>query len=358
MERDNGDGQNPMTGHSHTSNDLEPNIQAWGKKIFSLIESAEPPSFFTKKGLTGSLMDWAMRDEHFKTQLFRFVDVLPTLTSSGEVSRHLKEYLDSERLSPAVRAGLKAASVAPWLMAPAVKAQVTTMARQFMLGDDAQEIVAALCSLHDRQIAFTVDLLGEAVLSEAEADKYAGRYLDMLALLAGVMPAWPGACKSNIRPEGPVPALNVSVKISALYSQIHPADPETAIELISSRLRPVLRKAKKTGALVNFDMESYALKNLTLRLFETIFSEPEFDEEPARGLAIQAYLKDSEADLAHIINWARSRGRRVAVRLVKGAYWDYETVAARQRGWPSPVYPVKAETDANFERLSAMLLET
>ncbi|HEY1789072.1 MAG TPA: proline dehydrogenase family protein [Verrucomicrobiae bacterium] len=342
---------------SNASPDLEPNLQAWGEKIFSLIEAAEPPSFFTRKGLTGGLMDWAMRDEHFKTQLFRFVDVLPTITSAGEVSRHLKEYLDSERGSPAVRAGLKAAAVAPWLMAPAVKAQVTAMARQFMLGDDAKEILAALRALHDRQIAFTVDLLGEAVLSETEAGQYAGRYLDMLTLLSREMPGWPGVCKSNLRPEGAVPALNISVKISALYSQIHPADPETAIERISSRLRPILRKAKETGALVNFDMESYALKNLTLRLFKTIFSESEFDKEPACGLAMQAYLKDSEADLADIIGWARSRRRRVTVRLVKGAYWDYEIVAARQRGWPVPVFAFKTETDANFERLSEMLLK-
>ena len=347
----------PMSQHSNISNDLEPRIQAWGEKLFSLIEAAEPPSFFTKKGLSGSLMEWAMRDEHFKTQLFRFVDVLPTLQSSNEVSRHLKEYLDSEHMSSGVRAGLKAAAVAPWLMAPAVKSQVTGLARQFMLGDDAREIVAALRSLHERQMAFTVDLLGEAVLSEAEADEYAGRYLNMLALLAQEMPKWPGVCKSNMRPEGPVPVLNISVKISALYSQIHPADPETAVERISDRLRPILRKAKETGALVNFDMESYVLKNLTLRLFKTIFSEPEFDKEPACGLAVQAYLKDSESDLTDIIRWAQSRRRRVTARLVKGAYWDYETVVARQKGWPTPVFAFKPETDANFEKLSAMLLE-
>ncbi|HEV2318615.1 MAG TPA: proline dehydrogenase family protein [Verrucomicrobiae bacterium] len=346
-----------MTESATATSDLEPKVQAWGQKIFSLIEAAEPPSFFTKRGLAGALMDWAMRDEHFKTQLFRFVDVLPTLTSASEVSRHLKEYLDTEHLSPAVRAGLKAAAVAPWLMAPAVKAQVTALARQFMLGDDSREILAALRGLHDRQISFTVDLLGEAVLSEAEADQYAQRYLDMLMLLAREMASWPAACKSNLRPEGPVPALNISVKISALYSQIHPADPETAIERISARLRPILRTAKETGALVNFDMESYALKNLTVRLFKTIFSEQEFELEPARGLAIQAYLKDSEADLSDIIAWARCRKRRVTVRLVKGAYWDYETVAAHQRGWSSPVFALKSETDANFERLSAMLLE-
>ncbi|MGH8024193.1 MAG: proline dehydrogenase family protein [Limisphaerales bacterium] len=346
-----------MTGPSNAADELEPRVQAWGERIFSLIEAADPPSLFTKKGLMGTLMDWAMRDNHFKTQLFRFVDVLPTLTSSTEVSRHLKEYLDGEGHSTAVRAGLKAAAVARWLMAPAVKAQVTALARQFMLGDDEKEVMAALRGLHERQIGFTVDLLGEAVLSETEADPYGKRYVDMLTLLAREMIGWPGQCQSNIRPDGPVPALNVSIKISALYSQIHPANPEMAVEIISGRLRPILRKARETGALVNFDMENHALKNLTLRLFKSIFSEPEFDREPARGLAIQAYLKESPADLEDIIGWARSRQRRVTVRLVKGAYWDYEVVAARQRGWPLPVFAFKTGTDANFESLSALLLE-
>src|SRR5439155_24006028 len=144
------------------------------------------------------------------------------------------------------------------------------------------------------------------------------------------------------------PRLNVSLKISAFYSQVHPTDPETAIEKLGLRLRPVLRRAKELGAFINFDMESYAAKNLTLRLFKTIFSEPEFATAPQCGLAMQAYLRDSEANLRDIVNWSRTQGQRVTVRLVKGAYWDYETVAARQKGWPVPVFSHKAETDANF----------
>src|SRR5882762_3422142 len=121
--------------------DLEPAIRQWGEKIFALMDAAEPPSLFSKKGFYGSLMDWAMRDEHFKTQLFRFVDVLPMLTSSSEIARHLKEYLgdDQVNLSPALRMGLKAAGGASWLLGSGIKAQVTGMARQFMLGDKEKE---------------------------------------------------------------------------------------------------------------------------------------------------------------------------------------------------------------------------
>ena len=345
-------------GPSRTTN-LEPALRDWGDKIFSLMETAEAPSLFTKKGLQGALMDWAMRDEQFKTQLFRFVDVLPALNSSGEISRHLKEYLDPEsvQLSATLRTALKAATGASWLFSAGVKAQVTALARQFMLGNDDKEIVAALRRLHEKDIAFTVDVLGETVVSEAEADRYAAHYLDLLSLLARETAKWPRPCKSNLSSRGAVPQLNLSVKISALYSQVHPTDPETAIDAISARLRPILRRARELGAFINFDMESYALKNLTLRLFKTVFAEEEFAKEPACGIAMQAYLKDCEADLNELIRWARSCGRRLTVRLVKGAYWDYESIVARQKDWPVPVFELKAETDANFERLSTILLE-
>src|SRR5882724_11269102 len=193
-----------------TTNDIEPKIRQYGEQLFGLIDAAESPSLFSKKGFYGTLMDWAMRDEHFKTQLFRFVDVLPTLTSSSEVGRHLNEYLgdDQVKLSPALRMGLKAASSASWLFGSGVKAQVTGMARQFMLGNDEKEIVATLRKLHEQGIAFTVDILGETVVSEAEADQYAQRYLDLMDLLGREIARWHHPCKSNDSPRGPVPPLN------------------------------------------------------------------------------------------------------------------------------------------------------
>src|SRR5436190_7865700 len=104
--------------------ELESRIHDYGEKIFGLMDAAGAPSLFSKKGFYGTLMDWAMKDEHFKTELFRFVDVLPTLTSSAEVSRHLKEYLGGEEvnLSPALRLGLKAAGGASCLFGSGIKA--------------------------------------------------------------------------------------------------------------------------------------------------------------------------------------------------------------------------------------------
>ena len=334
-------------------------VRRLGEHLLTLIDAADPPSLFTKRGFYGAMMERAMRDERFKTQLFRFVDVLPALKSSGEVASHLEEYFGKAQteLPAALRLGLKAAGAMDWLLGAGVKSQVAAMARQFMLGNDEKEIAATLRRRHAEGVAFTVDLLGEAVVSEREAGQYAERCLALLEMLARETARWPGVCPSNLSPRGPVPALNLSVKLSALYSQIHPADPETAAAAIGERLRPILRRARDLGAFVNLDMESYTLKDLTLRLFKTMFAEPEFAAGPACGLAMQAYLRDCEADLRGLIQWAREHRRRVTVRLVKGAYWDCETVLSRQRNWPAPVFARKAESDANFEDLSALLLE-
>jgi RHH-type proline utilization regulon transcriptional repressor/proline dehydrogenase/delta 1-pyrroline-5-carboxylate dehydrogenase len=338
---------------------VDPAALKLGHQIFDGIEKAGSASVFTMKGLYSAMMDWAMKDETFKVQLFRFVDVLPTLQSSGEISKHLKEYLDNDEvnLNPALRAALKASSFAGGLLGGGIKSQVSGMARMFMLGSDEKEIVSILKKLHEQDAAFTVDVLGEAVVSEKEADVYAARYLALMDLLARETAKWGRPCKSDVTPRGEVPRLNVSVKLSAFYSQIHATDPETAVAKLSERLRPALRRAKELGAFICVDMESYAMKNLTLRLFKTIFAEPEFADGPQCGLAMQAYLKDAEADVRDMINWARAQRKRITVRLVKGAYWDYETVIARQKGWTVPVWETKPESDACYERCSTLLLE-
>lgn len=338
---------------------LDESVLEIGARILALVDKAEPPSLFSRKGILGPLMEWAMKDAHFKTQLFRFVDVLPSLNSSAGITRHLKEYLNDERvaLSAPVKAALKMSNFAGKLVSAGVRSQVTGMARMFMLGDDRRDIARTLRKLNDDGVGFTVDILGETVVSEVEADQYAQRCLNLMNDLASEMASWPVVRAEGAASSAESPRLNLSVKISALYSQIHPADPETALEKIRARLRPILRRAKELEAFINFDMESYALKGLTLRLFKQLFTEPEFTAAPACGIAMQAYLRETHTDLDDLITWARKTGRRVTVRLVKGAYWDHEVVNARQKGWPEPVFLRKAESDVSYEKLSAMLLE-
>src|SRR5436190_812863 len=228
------------------------------------------------------------------------------------------------------------------------------MARQFIAGRNPNDVMRTLRKRRTQNIGFTVDLLGEAVVSETEADEYAARYLHLLEGLAHETKNWTDALEKNSEL---FPVVNLSVKISALYSQISPDDPAETIAHLAPKLRPLLRRARELGAFINFDMESYAHKNGTLELFKTVFMEEEFRDWPHAGIVIQAYLRDSDADLRHLIEWGRARGTRFAVRLVKGAYWDYETTKSRQNGWDCPVYLEKPESDANFETLTRLLLE-
>src|SRR5262249_23112193 len=96
---------------------------------------------------------------------------------------------------------------------------------------------------------------------------------------------------------------------------------------------------------------------LTLRVFRELLTEPTFSDWPDAGIAMQAYLRETPADLAALIAWARERGAPVSVRLVRGAYWDYETVIARQNDWPVPVFTEKHETDLCYETCARQLLE-
>jgi RHH-type proline utilization regulon transcriptional repressor/proline dehydrogenase/delta 1-pyrroline-5-carboxylate dehydrogenase len=104
-------------------------------------------------------------------------------------------------------------------------------------------------------------------------------------------------------------------------------------------------------------MEQYAFKDVTLRIFREILEEDEFRAWPDVGIAIQAYLHECERDLVELADWAARRGTPVWVRLIKGAYWDYETVVAALEHWPVPVFTQKWETVANYERMTLFLLE-
>jgi RHH-type proline utilization regulon transcriptional repressor/proline dehydrogenase/delta 1-pyrroline-5-carboxylate dehydrogenase len=338
---------------------VEASIRAIGDDLFRLMDAHPSPGILSKKGAYARIMEWSMKDPAFKAQLFRFVDVLPSLNSSSEIVRHLQEYLGDKavELSPAMKTGLAAAAFAPGLVAGPVKANVTSMAGQFVAGATPEDLVKRLRANAAAGIATTIDLLGETVVSVAEADAFLQRNLDVLDIIGKALAREPKPCMSDLGPKGPLPRLNLSVKVSALTPEVHPADPGRSIVALKERLRPILRRAREIGAFINFDMESYGLKDLTLSLFRSILGEDEFREQPAIGIAMQAYLRDCEADLKELIAWARKARRAIVVRLVKGAYWDFETILAEQRGWPVPVWSQKPESDANYEKLSLLLLQ-
>ncbi|MDQ2868583.1 MAG: proline dehydrogenase family protein [Verrucomicrobiota bacterium] len=334
---------------------LQAEVEARGLRIFDLVDKY-PESIFTKAGFYQRMMALSMRDEHFKVQMFRFVDVLASLRRGTDIVRHLDEYFADLQSSfaPLVRTGVSLARIVPFLSGPFLRWNVSGMARQFIAGRNPQDVMKTLRKKRREKIGFTVDLLGEAVVSEEEANEYTARCGELLDYLAHETKGWTDPLGDGA---DLFPVVNVSVKISALYSQMNSADPADAIAHLAPKLRPILRRAKELGAFINFDMESYAHKNATFELFRTLFMESEFRNWPHAGIVVQAYLRDAEKDLRDLIAWGRQRGTRFTVRLVKGAYWDYEKIKSMQNGWVIPVWLQKPESDANFEKLTRILLE-
>ena len=334
---------------------LQTEIERRGERIFDLVDQ-HPESLFSKAGFYQRMMALSMRDEHFKVQLFRFVDVLASLHRGTDIVQHLDEYFAGMRngYAPLVRTGVRLAKIVPWISGQFLRWNVSGMARQFIAGRNPQDVMKTLRKRRAQGIGFTVDLLGEAVVSEQEAGEYATRCLELLEHLGRETRGWTDPLGKNAEL---FPVVNLSVKISALYSQMSPADPADAIAHLAPKLRPILRRARDLGAFVNFDMEGFAHKNATLELFRTLFSESEFRDWPHVGIVIQAYLRDAADDLLGLIDWGRARGTRFAVRLVKGAYWDFEKIKSRQNGWTCPVFLQKPESDFNFELLTRILLE-
>ncbi len=341
--------------------EIEERTRRYGREIFGRIDRPGPVPF-GPAWWDDRLMEWSMGDESLKLQLFRFVDVLPLLHSPSAVSRHLREYIgeggdELPGWMTFIARRLPAGGVLGRLLAFAARRSAERLARKFIAGSNVQEALAAVRRLRQRSLAFTVDLLGEATITEKEAERSQREYLDLLTGLTREVNRWPAVDLVDRGEEGPLPRVNVSVKLSALYSQFDPIDPEGTGRAVLARLRPILRAARANRAFVNVDMEQYSCKDVTLALFRQVLEEDEFRDWADVGIAIQAYLKECAADLEELAAWARRRGTPVWVRLVKGAYWDYENILAAQQNWPVPVWRAKWQTDANYERLTGFLME-
>ena len=339
--------------------DIQAQILGKGEEILKNMEGQSKASIFSKDFWYGSIMEWSMKNEKFKTNMFRFVDVLPSLNSGDEVSRHLKEYFseDGGTLPPVFNVGLGLGSLAPGLMAGAIKKNVVGMAKMFITGENPDEALPVLKKARKNKMTFTVDILGEAILSEKEAQEYTNKYVELVNWLAKDAEKWEEVPQIDRDHEGAIPKVNVSVKMTALYSQIKDLAWDETKKILKDRMRPVFRLGMEKGVFINLDMEHYAVKHLTLEVFTELINEPEFRNYKYFGIVIQAYLRDSFEDVKAMTDFAQKRGTPFWVRLVKGAYWDYETIEAEQRGWPIPVYTHKAESDANYEVCAKYLLE-
>lgn len=340
---------------------VESRTQAVGKELAASLSEAKP-HVWQRRWWDERLLAWTMRDEALKVQLFRFVDVLPMLRTPEAVAGGLQEYLETvgDHLPYGARLALRVARRMAFTRAAVARAarlSAQDMARRFIAGENAPQVLSAARRERELQRGFTLDLLGEAVISEREAEEHFQAYLQLLETAAPLTSTWPADPLLDQSDYGPAPRTNLSIKLSALDSQFDPIDPAGTLERVGGRLRELLRATRRLGAFLNVDMESYEKKDLTLAIFQSILSEPEFRDFSDVGIVIQCYLHDAPRDIRRLRDWAAQRGAPVWVRLVKGAYWDYETIRAGANGWPVPVFQEKWRSDACYERVSRFVLQ-
>lgn len=342
---------------------LEDLTRHYGRVLFDRLEVPRPV-LFSPGWWQENWLRWIVRQPRLKTQLFRLIDVLPMLASDQAVIRHLREYFlqAAEDVPPLLRRLLRwlpDTGIIAHLIAQLTRFQALQTARHFIAGQTLTEALNAISRLRQRQLAFTLDLLGEAVLTESEAQRYLELNSRLLVQLSEHVTTWPEVPIIDRDYDGlPFPRVNLSVKLSSFYSRFDPIDPAATKKEVIARLWPILELARRHHAFIYFDMEQYAYKELTLDIFCSLLAEKPFADWPHVGIALQAYLRDTSDDLERLIRWADNRGTPVWIRLVKGAYWDYELILATQKNWPIPVWLEKWQTDERFEQLTERLMHS
>ncbi len=341
---------------------LNQRAYAIGQEIFELADAARPHPW-QKAWWMEQMTRFVDRDARLKARAFEFVDCLPALRNHAEIARHLAEYFDPNvvGLPDVFHAALRPGRLQRFredIIGWGARFGATQMACRFITGYNVPSVIKTIEGLRREGMAFTLDVLGESTTSYVQADRYVQVYRDLIDELTPVSRGWPVIPIIDEDSRGPMPQLNFSIKLTSLDPYFDAIDPERAIREVGRRLRPLLRQARQAGAFVNIDMESYKHRDLTLDLFKRLMLEDEFRDWCDIGIAVQAYLKDGERDLADLLEWGRRRGRRFAIRLVKGAYWDAETAAAVRSYAEPPVWTRKWESDACYERMTRAMLES
>lgn len=330
------------------SHSLEQRIEHEGSDIFSSLKKHQ--KIFETQSFLKNIIEAVLRESSFKLDLFRFVDVLPSLKTDDDVMDHVRQYLMKEgQDAPLIfKSLLKIGSLsfAQSLAVSAIEKNVLGMAKQFIAGHDLKEAIPNLENLKKDGFSFTLDILGEATLSDHEAYLYQQTVLALIEDLAK-------QTKLTLNNE----PLNLSIKLSSLAPFLKETAPKKSAEKILTLLWPILYKAKEYTIFINLDMEHYQLKETTMLVFQKMLEHDDFKDWPHFGIVLQAYLSSSKNDLYELMLLLKKRCAKATIRLVKGAYWDYEVTVASKYGYPCPVYTNKAQTDQNYEELSKILLD-
>jgi RHH-type transcriptional regulator, proline utilization regulon repressor / proline dehydrogenase / delta 1-pyrroline-5-carboxylate dehydrogenase len=360
----------PVAGHNRAAWETEVHQQV--ETLVRLIETYKP-------SLVERLQDWFLQvtTEHTPLlhQVLRFVAVLPSLRfdrSRREMLRVLRENIRlllrtlttqlkhhgrRDRLLALVARliALAARTLPPRMVGALVNRAVALIATRFIVPDTPAEVSARLEDLMRLGRDASLDQLGELVLTQQEADRYADAVMRLIDIAATHYSS--SADRRTVNEAG-IPRAQVSVKLSALSTHFNPFAPQATAAEMRQRLHRILQHAKRRGAFICFDAEHYAYRDLSVRIPALVLAAtPELDDFHDFGFVVQAYLQDAVSCVEHVTALARQRGHRIQVRLVKGAYWDAETTEAVADDVPAPTFWNKAETDLHFQQLVLYILE-
>jgi RHH-type proline utilization regulon transcriptional repressor/proline dehydrogenase/delta 1-pyrroline-5-carboxylate dehydrogenase len=296
-------------------------------------------------------LDRMLQTPSDKATLAQMTDQAFRTNEPARAVEHLVRILDVQGIprffSPIDRTLMKGfqsfGGYAPGVALPLVKEHMQKETANVILPGEREMLTQHLRERNREGVRMNVNFLGEAILSELEAEQRLQQYLQSLQ--------WP---------EIEV----VSIKISTLYSQISPLAREHTVTVLCDRIDRLVRTAARTrftrpdgrvaSKFVYLDMEEYRDKELTAEAFMRTLDRKGLEQVRA-GIALQSYIPDSFQTLLQIQRWARQRaaagGGRVTIRLVKGANMESERAEASMRGWPQAPYKSKRETDANYKRM-------
>jgi proline dehydrogenase len=225
-----------------------------GRRLAAALPTTRNPL----KAIDDKAMDLASSDAELKAALFRFVDVVPACRNLDDLARHLTAFLeDVGEPPPTVGVALKMGNskAGRRALGMAAASGVRHMAHRFIVGEDPKAALGVLRDLWKDGVASSVDLLGEATVTRAEAQRYADRCAEALDTIARAAQSWPERAQLERDSAGPLPRANLSVKVSALTPLLRPDAPERGQRDAADRLRPLLRRAHERGAHLHIDME-------------------------------------------------------------------------------------------------------
>lgn len=316
----------------------------WAKDFLNKAENELSPEEIKEQVKYASLV----QTPAYKVLLSKMLDESSQIKDDAKLAKRMKILIDQYGVpgffSAFDRASLRLFTLIgyrfPGIAMPIFKKRLRQETDKIIIAEERPKLTSHLAGRGKHKIGQNVNLLGEVVLGNEEADKRYHHYLDALK----------------------EPDINyISIKISGIYTQIHPLSYDQSKKELCKRVATIYQQVidypyidfdgKKRPKFVNLDMEEYKDTELTLDVFITVLSMPQFKDLTA-GIVVQAYLPDAGLFQERLLDFAKKRvadgGAPIKMRLVKGANLQMETIISSLKGWKNPILPNKIEVDANY----------